>query len=125
VLFHPTKPQLFIGTLQHVRLYDLAKCTLLKKVFTGTKWLSSIQLDSQGSNVFVGGLDRVFSWIDLELSNKPWKSLRSHSAAVRALTYHKKYPLLATVSDDATAIVYHARCPQVTTIFYSILIIIY
>ena len=57
--------------------------------------------------------DRVFAWIDLELSNKPWKTLRSHTAAVRALAYHKRLPLLATVSDDATAIVYHARCPQV------------
>ncbi|KAI6217676.1 Ribosome biogenesis protein BOP1-like protein [Aphelenchoides fujianensis] len=112
VLFHPTKPQFFVATMQYIRLYDLAKCTLLKKIFTGTKWLSSIQLDAHGNNLFVGGLDRVFSWIDLELSNKPWKTLRSHSAAVRALTYHRKFPLLATVSDDATAIVYHARCPQ-------------
>ncbi|KAI6174986.1 Ribosome biogenesis protein BOP1-like protein [Aphelenchoides bicaudatus] len=112
VLFHPTKPQFFIATKQHIRLYDLSKCALLKKIFTGTKWLSSIHLDASGNNIFVGGLDRVFSWIDLELSNKPWKTLRSHSSAVRALTYHKKLPLLATVSDDATAIVYHARCPQ-------------
>ncbi|KAI6204008.1 Ribosome biogenesis protein BOP1-like protein [Aphelenchoides besseyi] len=112
VLFHPTKPQFFVATMQYIRLYDLAKCTLLKKISTGTKWLSSIQLDPHGNNIFVSGLDRVFSWIDLELSNKPWKTLRSHSAAVRGLSYHRKYPLLATVSDDATAIVYHARCPQ-------------
>lgn len=102
--------------MQHIRLYDLTKCAMLKKILTGTKWLSSIHLDGSGNNIFVGGLDRVFSWIDLELSNKPWKSLRSHSSAIRALAYHGKLPLLATVSDDATAIVYHARCPQVSRV---------
>ncbi|CAD5205814.1 unnamed protein product [Bursaphelenchus okinawaensis] len=112
VLFHPTKPHFFVATLQHIRQYDLAKCQLQRKILTGSKWLSTIQSDNYGNNLFVGGLDRVFSWIDLELSNKPWKTLRSHTSAVRALTVHKKYPLLATVSDDTSAIVYHARCPQ-------------
>ncbi|CAD5207750.1 unnamed protein product [Bursaphelenchus xylophilus] len=112
VLFHPTKPHFFVATLQHIRQYDLAKCQLQRKILPGTKWLSAMHTDHYGNNLFVVGLDRVFSWIDLELSNKPWKTLRSHSSAVRALTYHKKYPLLATVSDDASAIVYHARCPQ-------------
>lgn len=69
-------------------------------------------LDNLGNNLFIGGLDKVFSWIDMELSSKPWKSLKNHSAAVRSITYHRRYPLLATASDDGTAIVYHARIPQ-------------
>ncbi|KAH7723879.1 Protein Y48B6A.1 [Aphelenchoides avenae] len=112
VLFHPTAPRFFVATQQHIRVYDLAKCQLQKKLFTGSKWVSCMELDTHGNNLFVGGLDRVFSWIDLELSAKPWKSLKNHGAAVRGAAYHGRYPLLATVSDDATAIVYHARIPQ-------------
>ena len=68
-----------------------------------------MQIHPRGNNLFLGGLDRVFTWLDLELSAKPWKSLKHHSNAIRALCCHKKYPLLSTVSDDATAIVYHAK----------------
>lgn len=71
-----------------------------------------MHLDNSGNNLFVGGLDKVFSWIDMELSTKPWRTLKNHSAAVRSLSYHRRYPLLATASDDGTAIVYHARIPQ-------------
>jgi ribosome biogenesis protein ERB1 len=68
-----------------------------------------MELHPHGDNIFLGGLDRVFSWIDLELSSKPWKSLQNHSSAIRSLAYHNRYPLLATTGDDATVIVYHAR----------------
>lgn len=68
-----------------------------------------MQLHPQGNNLFIGGLDKIFSWIDLELSAKPWRTLKNHTSAIRFLTVHNRYPLLATVSDDATAIVYHAK----------------
>lgn len=80
-----------------------------KKVFTGSRFMSCMELHPHGNNLFIGGLDRVFSWIDLEMGAKPWKTLKTHSGAVRSLTVHRRYPLLATVSDDATAIVYHAK----------------
>lgn len=93
-------------------------------------WWSLLQ------NLFVGGLDRKFVWLDLQLSSKPWKSFKHHNSAIRGVAYHKKsvpfisakdrlvfwlvggikcscycyrYPLLATVSDDGTAMVYYAR----------------
>lgn len=68
-----------------------------------------MQLHPQGNNLFIGGLDKVFSWIDLELGAKPWRTLKNHTSAIRSLAVHNRYPLLATVSDDATAIVYHAK----------------
>lgn len=82
---------------------------MCRKLYTGSKFVSCMQLHSQGNNLFVGGLDNVFSWIDLELSNKPWRTLKNHTSAIRSLAVHNRYPLLATVSDDATAIVYHAK----------------
>ncbi|VDK45946.1 unnamed protein product [Anisakis simplex] len=109
VLFHPREPLLFVMTQRHIRIYDLAKCQLKKKIMSGSRWLSCMQTDVHGENLFVGGLDRTFSWIDLQLSNKPWKSVRHHSAAIRSIAYHHRYPLLATVSDDSSAIIYHAK----------------
>lgn len=47
-------------------------------------------IDIYGANLFLGGLDRVFSWVDLDLSNKPWKSFRHHRAAVRSIARHQK-----------------------------------
>ncbi|KAL3998017.1 BOP1NT (NUC169) domain family protein [Acanthocheilonema viteae] len=107
--FHPCEPLLFVGTQRHIRIYDLAKCQLKKKVMTGSQWLSSMHVDFRGNNVFVGGHDRIFSWIDLQLSSKPWRSVKHHTAAIRAVTQHSRYPLVATVSDDSTALVYYAR----------------
>ncbi|KAM3721512.1 Ribosome biogenesis protein [Dirofilaria immitis] len=107
--FHPCEPLLFVGTQRYIRIYDLAKCQLKKKVITGSQWVSSIHVDFRGDNVFVGGHDRIFSWIDLQLSNKPWKSVKHHTAAIRSVTQHARYPLIATVSDDSTAVVYYAR----------------
>uniref|UniRef100_A0A0N5AXR2 WD_REPEATS_REGION domain-containing protein n=1 Tax=Syphacia muris TaxID=451379 RepID=A0A0N5AXR2_9BILA len=109
VLFHPTLPQFFVATRRYVRVYDLKKCTLLKKVMTASHWVSCITTDGYGNNIFLGGLDRVFSWIDLDFSLKPWRSYRHHHGAVRAIARHARYPLLATVSDDGAAIVYYAR----------------
>ncbi|MFH4983815.1 hypothetical protein AB6A40_010524 [Gnathostoma spinigerum] len=90
VLFHPQKPHLFVSTQRHIRIYDLAKCQQVKKVLIGTRWLGCMELDPSGNNLFVGGLDRVFAWIDLQLSAKPWKTLIHHSAAIRDIAYHRR-----------------------------------
>ncbi|CAD6198334.1 unnamed protein product, partial [Caenorhabditis auriculariae] len=109
VAFHPTQARLFVATKIHVREYDLSRCLLVKKLITGLKQISAMLPDSTGENLFLGSLDRRFAWMDLQLSNKPWKKLKHHKSAIRSVAYHKRYPLLATVSDDATALVYYAR----------------
>lgn len=45
----------------------------------------------------------------LDLSQKPFKTLRYHKKAVRACQFHKKYPLFCSGSDDGTIIVSHGR----------------
>jgi ribosome biogenesis protein ERB1 len=37
------------------------------------------------------------------------KIFRHHKKAIRYVTYHKRYPLFASASDDGTAIVCHGR----------------
>ena len=48
-------------------------------------------------------------WFDLDLSNKPYKTLKYHKHAVRRTRFHPRCPLLATASDDGTVQIFHAR----------------
>lgn len=107
VLFHPTKPMLFVATQRHVRIYDLVKQQLLKKLMTNSKWISKMAVHSGGDNLLVGTYDRKILWFDLDLSTKPYQTLRLHGTAVRGIAFHKRYPLFASGSDDRNLIVSH------------------
>jgi ribosome biogenesis protein ERB1 len=112
VQFHPSQALFFVCTKECVRVYDLIKCALVKKLILGTRWASCMQIESHGDNLFISGLDRAFCWMDLDLSTKPWKTLKHHQSAIRSVAHHNRYPLLATVADDGTAVIYHARIPR-------------
>lgn len=107
VLFHPIKPFLFVATQRHVRIYDLVKQTLMKKLLTNSKWISKMAVHPGGDNLLVGTYDRKMLWFDLDLSSKPYQTLRLHGTAVRGVAYHKRYPLFASGSDDRSMIISH------------------
>lgn len=107
VQFHPTRPILFVATQRHVRIYDLIKQEIVKKLLTNSKWISSIDVHPGGDNLIVGTYDRKILWFDLDLSTKPYQTLRLHGVAVRSVAYHKKYPLFASCSDDRSVVVAH------------------
>ncbi|QRV91242.1 ribosome biogenesis protein ERB1 [Ceratobasidium sp. AG-Ba] len=109
VLFHPVKPHFFVATQRYVRLYDLAAQKLLKTLMPGIRWISSMDVHPSGDHIIVGGYDRKLCWFDLELSQKPYKVLRYHTRAIRALRFHATQPLFASASDDGTIQVFHAR----------------
>jgi ribosome biogenesis protein ERB1 len=60
-----------------------------------------------GDNVIIGSYDLRLSWFDLDLSTKPYKTLRYHKKAIRSVAFHERYPLFASASDDGTVIVSH------------------
>nr|NVI69944.1 putative ribosome biogenesis protein BOP1 homolog [Cucujiformia] len=66
VLFHPTKPCLFVATQRHIRIYDLVKQTLMKKLLTNSKWISTMAIHPGGDNLLVGTYDRKMLWFDLD-----------------------------------------------------------
>lgn len=107
VLFHPIQPMLFVATQRHVRVYDLLKQQMTKKLETFAKWISSIAIHPNGDNILVGTYDRKMLWFDLDLSTQPYKALRLHGTAVRGVAFHKRYPLFASASDDRSVIVSH------------------
>ena len=95
VLFHPKKPHFFVAvricrlsspqttsdtapqTQAYVRLYNLSEQKLIKTLMPGIKWISSMSVHPSGDHIIVGGYDRKLCWFDLELSDKPYKILRS------------------------------------------------
>jgi len=107
VTFHPIRPFYFIATQRHVRIYDLVKQEMVKKLITGSKWIASIAIHPGGDNVIVGTYDKKVMWFDLDLSTKPYQTLRHHGNAVRSVAFHKRYPLFASGSDDCSLIVCH------------------
>lgn len=109
VQFHPTAPHFFVATKIAVRKYNLLKQELTKKLFTNCRWVSSIAVHPEGDHVLIGSYDRKLSWFDLDLSNKPYQTLKNHDKAIRQVCYHSRYPLFASSSADGSVIIYHGR----------------
>jgi ribosome biogenesis protein ERB1 len=107
-VFHPSKPHLFVATQRDVKVYDLAGQALLKTLNPGVKMISSIDVHPLGDNVLVGSYDKRLVWHDLDLSDRPYKTLRFHSKAVRSVAFSPSHPLFFSASDDATIHVFHA-----------------
>ncbi|KAI0244596.1 Ribosome biogenesis protein erb1 [Massospora cicadina] len=107
VAFHPTRPHFVIATQRFVRVYNLQLQSLEKTLLTGSLWVSSLDIHPQGDNLIVGSYDRRLNWFDLDLSSKPYKTLRFHKEAIRSVGFHPRYPLFASCSDDGSLQVFH------------------
>ena len=111
--FHPSKPILFVANQRVIRSYDLSRQTLVKILHPGARWISSFDVHptssstSGGDNLIVGSYDRRLLWHDVDLSDRPYKTLRYHSKAIRAVRYHPHHPLFADASDDGSLQIFH------------------
>ncbi|XP_042460297.1 ribosome biogenesis protein BOP1 homolog [Zingiber officinale] len=106
-VFHPTRSIFFISTKNHVRVYDLLKQKLIKKLETGLCEVSSIAIHPSGDNVIVGSKEGKMCWFDMDLSSKPYRTLKTHPKDITNVTFHRLYPLFASSSEDCTAYVFH------------------
>ncbi|VVC98243.1 unnamed protein product [Leptidea sinapis] len=106
-IFHPQRAQLFVATQRAVRVYDLLKQELVRKLRTGAQWVSSLAVHPRGDHLLVGSYDRKLVWFDLELSGRPYQTLRLHGSAVRSVVFHRRYPLFASGGDDRDIVVSH------------------
>lgn len=113
--FHPSKPVLFVANQRTVRAYDLSRQLLTKIIQPGARWISSFDIHptssaaAGGDNLIVGSYDRRLLWHDLELSQRPYKTLRYHRKAIRSVKFHPsgRYPLFADASDDGSLQIFH------------------
>ena len=55
VAFHPAKPFFFVATQNSVRIYNLAKQELAKKLIAGSGAVTSMAVHPSGDHVIVGG----------------------------------------------------------------------
>jgi ribosome biogenesis protein ERB1 len=108
--FHPSKAIFFVATRNSIRSYDLAKQELVKILQPGAKWISSFDVHPGGDNLIVGTYDKRLLWHDLDLSTKPYKTLRYHKEAIRAVAFHHGgLPLFADASDDGSLQIFHGK----------------
>lgn len=105
--FHPTRSVFFISTKKNVRVYDLLKQKLIKKLEAGVREVSSIAIHPGGDNVIVGSKDGKLCWFDMDLSSQPYRILKCHPKDITNVAFHRSYPLFASCSDDCTAYVFH------------------
>ena len=105
-----------VANQRAIRSYDLTKQSLLKIIQPGARWISSFSLHptsttiSGSDNLIVGSYDRRLLWMDLDLSPRPYKTLRYHEKAIRSVEFHpniNRYPLFADASDDGSIQVFH------------------
>ncbi|KAM0906590.1 hypothetical protein ACQ4PT_016717 [Festuca glaucescens] len=120
------KSEKFDGiTLIHHKVYDLQKAEVVKKLESGLREISSISIHPGGDNVIVGSKDGKLCWFDTDLSTKPYKMLKydfsyledslflyffpaqNHSKDITSVTFHRRYPLFASSSEDCTAYVFY------------------
>jgi WD40 repeat protein len=60
--FHPTKPFFFVATQNHVRVYNLAKQALAKKLLGGGGCVTCLAVHPGGDHLLVGSDDRRLAW---------------------------------------------------------------
>ncbi|MBA0833423.1 hypothetical protein Goarm_005872 [Gossypium armourianum] len=106
-VFHPTRSIFFVATKKNVRVYDLLKQKLIKKLETQLREVSSIAVHPAGDNLIVGSKEGKLCWFDMDLSSKPYKTLKCHPKDITKVAFHRSYPLFASCSDDCTAYIFH------------------
>lgn len=89
-------------------MYDLLAQALVKTLNPGLKWISSLDVHPLGDNLIVGSYDKRLVWHDLDLSSAPYKTLRYHSKALRAVAFSPVYPLFLSTSDDGSIHIFHS-----------------
>ena len=97
-----------MATQQHVKVFHLVEQKLMKKLLSGCKWISCMSAHESGDHIVLGSYDRRLVWFDLDLASTPYKTLKYHEKALRAVTFHKRYPLFASCSDDGSVHVLHS-----------------
>ncbi|KAI0482612.1 ribosome biogenesis protein erb1 [Xylariaceae sp. FL0804] len=108
--FHPSRPLFFVASQRTIRCYDLQRQELLRTLQPGCRWISNIDIHPGGDHLVVSSYDRRLLWHDLELSARPYKTLRFHDKAIRTAKFHRgAYPLFADASDDGTLQVFHSK----------------
>jgi WD40 repeat protein len=89
------------------QVYNLVQQGLLKKLQCAVQRIASLALHPGGDNLIVGSECRRVCWFDMDLSTKPYKTIKYHRGAVNGVAFHRAYPLFASASSDGAVHVFH------------------
>lgn len=110
-LFHPSQPKLTVLTDMSLRIYDLSKQKLAKKLRLSAKHPSYLTLHPSGDHIVVAHLDGSLLWYDLNGSDRPHRKLQQGSA-IRASVFSNRFNLLASCTDAGFINIMHASIDQ-------------
>ena len=109
LVFHPIQPQIFVASRQSITHYSLTPPQLIRKLRPGVKFISSLDIHPLGDHLIVGSYDKRVAWFDLDLSDRPYKTLRFAERAVRDVAFHKGgVKCFASASDEGVVQVFWA-----------------
>lgn len=107
--FHPIQPHIFIASRTSVTHYSLTPPQLIRKLRPGLKYISSLDVHPLGDHLIIGSYDKRVAWFDLDLNDRPYKTLRYHERAVRDVSFHKGgVKLFASAGDEGVVQVFWA-----------------
>eukprot|EP00996_Jenningsia_fusiforme_P000718 NODE_164_length_2948_cov_36.525699_g84_i1.p1 GENE.NODE_164_length_2948_cov_36.525699_g84_i1~~NODE_164_length_2948_cov_36.525699_g84_i1.p1 ORF type:complete len:852 (-),score=157.77 NODE_164_length_2948_cov_36.525699_g84_i1:256-2811(-) len=112
-MFFPSESTQFaVVTRRNIRVYDLIKQEMIRKLRGSRPPLmcAAIHGGEENRNMIAGSFKRCVMWYDMDWGARPYRTLTTHKAAVRAVAYHPKpsvYPLFASASDDGQVHAYH------------------
>ncbi|EMS10833.1 ribosome biogenesis protein bop1, putative [Entamoeba histolytica HM-3:IMSS] len=115
-VFHPLKPMIAIATLSKIVIIDLQKGVTQKRLNVPSKSITDIVFHPCGDHLIACSFDKKCIWYDLQAGLDPFKVLRLHTAAVRAVDVHKILPLFATIGDDAEIQIMHGAASSDVTV---------
>ena len=100
--------------------WQCAKYALMHELLPGSGfscWYVAVVSEVQWKGFAAAVQDKRLAWYDLDLSTKPYRSLRYHEAALRGVAYHSRHPLFASASDDGALHVFHGMVYQVLSCY--------
>jgi ribosome biogenesis protein ERB1 len=109
-VFHPSEPLFFLATTNSIRCYNLLQHRLTKKYKAQGGLTTCISMHPSGDNFLVGDTTHHTSWYDCDLSDKPYRRMKSHKGVVNDVGFHPNtdaYPLFASASSDGQVHVFH------------------
>lgn len=108
--FHPREPLFFLTTTNSVRCYNLLAHKLQKRYKAPGGVTTCLSIHPEGDNFLVGDTTCHTQWFDCDLSDKPYKRMRSHKGCINTVAFHRNtnaYPLFASGAADGQVHVFH------------------
>lgn len=108
MVFHPKRALFFAATQKQILAYNLKQGQLVKR-FKGLDGPAHLHIHSSGDFLLAACEDCKLQWYDYDLSLTPYKTFFYHKKSLTYAHTHRKYPLMATASNDRTVHLFHAK----------------